>query len=202
VDLLAFMVSGYPEFPSSSLTKGFLSLALMDTGASGSWFVWSGCTDPLCSGHASYTPSPTAYNFSIIDTQLYTDTAEEFDSWRMNDTLTYGNVSTPITFGAAFELPNSQSVDGNMGFAKTYFVGGPCAGFYTGFVEDAYLNGAIKNAVAAYYLVRVNFLSLYLYLEVANNILFIGPNSRRRSRSNWWYRQKQVHWCHRLVPHG
>jgi hypothetical protein len=146
-----------PSLLSNSLTKGFLSLALMDTGAAGSWFVWSGCTDPLCAGHASYTPSPTAYNFSIVDTQLYTVNAEEFDSWRMNDTLTYGNVSTPITFGAAFELPNSQNVDGNMGFAKTYFVGGPCAGFYTGFVEDAYLNGAIKNAVAAYYLVRIIF---------------------------------------------
>jgi hypothetical protein len=137
-----------------SLSEIFPLLVLMDTGASGSWFFWSGCTDPNCTNHPSYTPSSAAFNFSIVDSEFYTLNGLEYDSWRMNDTLLFGNISTQATFGATFRVPGSQGLDGNMGFAKTCFVGGPCSGTYIGFVEGAYLNGAIKAPVAAYYLVR------------------------------------------------
>jgi hypothetical protein len=128
----------------------------MDSGASGAWVVWSGCTDPLCSGHTDYTPSPSAFNFSIIDKQYYTENSLEYDSWRMNDTLRIGNISTPFTFGATFKLPVAQSSDGNFGVAKTYFYGSACSSGknYVNFVESAYLSGAIKSPVLAYSMVR------------------------------------------------
>jgi hypothetical protein len=146
------------------LTFNVSILVLMDSGASGAWVVWSGCTDPLCAGHATYTPSSKAFNFSYIDQEFYTEDGLEFDSWRMNDTLTYGNVSIPVTFGAAFKLPDEETWDGNFGIAKSVFVGGACGPNYAGFVESAYLSGAINAPVLAYYTVSlVPLLHLLVY---------------------------------------
>jgi hypothetical protein len=133
------------------------TIVFMDSGAGGSWVVWSGCEDPSCAGHPAYTPSPNAVNLSRIDQEYYTEDGIEFDSWRMNDTMTFGNVSFPITFGAAFKLAGPAQTDGNIGVAKAYFIGEVCANAYPSFIESAYLNGAIKYPVLSYYMVRFNF---------------------------------------------
>ena len=38
--------------------------------------------------------------------------------WRVNDTITFGNISVVSNFGSAFHVPSGQTLDGNFGFAK------------------------------------------------------------------------------------
>jgi hypothetical protein len=172
----------------------------MDSGAGGSWVVWSGCTDPNCSGHPSYTPSPNAVNFSKSDQEFYTEDSLEFDSWRMNDTMTFGNVSFTITFGAAYKLAGPSVDDGNIGVAKAYFIGAACANTYPSFIEYAYLSGAIKSPVLAYYMVSDDFFLISCLMNDGNSLIGITRRTSR-CRSDRGHRPKQIYGTHRLAPH-
>jgi hypothetical protein len=95
-----------------------------------------------------------------------------FEAWRVNDTAKIGNISAIATFGAAFSLAGPQGLDGmslvthgfvaavtssvnigNINMAKGFFIAGKCVQ-YPNFVEDAFVSGAIKNPVLAFYQVR------------------------------------------------
>lgn len=87
------------------------------------WVVWSGCTQPQCGGHNDYVPSAQHFhNFSIQDTEFFGDggPANELGTWRVNDTVTFSNISIlSTTIGAAFSLPSGgEGLDGNFGMAK------------------------------------------------------------------------------------
>jgi hypothetical protein len=47
------------------------------------------------------------YNFSITDETAYAN-ENPFEEWRVNDTFTFGNISSIATFGAAYEVPVPQ----------------------------------------------------------------------------------------------
>jgi hypothetical protein len=176
------------------------SPVFMDSGASGSWVIWSGCKDPNCAGHPVYTPSSHAVNLSHIDQEFYTENSLEFDSWRMNDTMTFGNVSFPVTFGAAFKLAGPSTYDGNIGVAKAYFIGAACAAAYPGFVEAAYLSGVIKYPVLGYYMVSDEF--FLLSWMVNDHDVLIGIDGRSPGcSSNRWHRPKQIYRASRLDTH-
>lgn len=96
---------------------------LFDAGATGAWVVWIGCTESQCQGHNDYYPSSqNFYNSTIQDKEAYGSggPANTLGTWRVNDTVTFGNVTIPsTTFGAAFELPKGgESLDGNFGMAR------------------------------------------------------------------------------------
>jgi hypothetical protein len=140
------------------LNLGLVSV-LLDTGASGAWVDWVGCTEPTCtSSHRQYTPSATFYNYTIEDDAYYGPggPSNEFRSYRVNDTVAFGNVSTITPFGATLDMvPWTQ--DGNFGMAKALFVAGACV-IYPNFVEVAYVNGQIKAPVLSFFAVSVEFL--------------------------------------------
>jgi Eukaryotic aspartyl protease len=117
---------------------------LLDTGATGDWVIWAGCTESVCTstlyfpcalpslashgfhgagGHNVYNPSKQHFqNLSIHESLAYGDggPANTISMWRVNDTVAFGNVSIPSTpFGAADSLPSSgEGLDGNFGMAR------------------------------------------------------------------------------------
>jgi hypothetical protein len=94
-------------------------LVLLDSGAAASaWVVWVGCTQDVCQGHNLYVPSTGSsfFNFSIIDNPAFGDGSDNFTTWRVNDTVGFGSVTTTATFGAAFHLhAGGEALDGNFG---------------------------------------------------------------------------------------
>jgi hypothetical protein len=149
-----------------------LVTVLLDSGAAGqSWAVWDGCTEDLCAPHTQYQPSngPEFFNFSVVDTISFGAGTTFFESWRVNDTLTFGTSSTgagttSVTFGASFSLDGSEELDFplysnhvsdivTLGIAKGYFVAAECV-TYPNFIEDAYSNAAISNPVIPFYQVH------------------------------------------------
>lgn len=93
-------------------------------------------------------------------------------TWRVNDTVTFSNISVlSTTLGAAAQLPmEGEGLDGNFGMAKRYVpqlykptavnqsvysfcAGAPCAN-YPSFVEAMFEVGVIKSPVLAFYQVR------------------------------------------------
>lgn len=121
-------------------------MVLFDSGASGDWVIWDGCTEDVCgtrpynnplarsrvlrificvnlAGHLTYSESKQHFfNFSIVDVEVFGDGGEAntLDTWRVNDTLGFVNISIPsTTFGAAFHIPTGgEGLDGNFGIAK------------------------------------------------------------------------------------
>jgi hypothetical protein len=69
----------------------------------------------VCAGHSAYyTPSTTPFfNFSIEDDTFYGE-GSEFQSWRVNDSVTFGTVTNLLPFGAAFNLAGQQPLDGKL----------------------------------------------------------------------------------------
>jgi hypothetical protein len=150
------MLSMSFHYPTVHLAKTGFSLfisVLLDSGASGAWANWVGCTEATCSGHRQYTPSATFYNYTIED-DLYYGGGSEFRVHRVNDTVAFGNVTTVTTFGAAFDMPSNVGPDGNFGVAKSLFVAGACV-LYPNFVEVAFVNGQINAAVLSFFVVSV-----------------------------------------------
>lgn len=49
--------------------------------------------------------------------------ANEMKTWRINDTLAFGNVTIDsTTYGAAFAIPSGgEDMDGNFGMARCHF---------------------------------------------------------------------------------
>ncbi|KZT51842.1 acid protease [Calocera cornea HHB12733] len=128
---------------------------LLDTGAPDVWVMSVFCTQDACQGHNQYHPSASFVNLSIEDTESFGDggPANTFESWRVNDTLTFGDITTPqTTFGAAVQIPTSgEGLDGNVGMAKVFYAQCGNSGNYANFVETMFLQGIIKNPVLAFY---------------------------------------------------
>jgi hypothetical protein len=76
--------------------------------------VWAGCTADVCANHNQYVPSTTGsfYNFSLEEGDTYGDSNTAFQTWRVNDTVGFGSVTSVLSFGAAFGLDGSQALDG------------------------------------------------------------------------------------------
>ena len=116
---------------------------LLDTGASGAWVIWSGCTETVCTSghipslfahayspvvltanHNTYTPSTTGFSNSTKQHNLSYGAGgpdNTLGTWRVNDTLAFGNVTlNGATYGAAYSLPSGgeNGLDGNFGMAK------------------------------------------------------------------------------------
>lgn len=79
----------------------------------------------LChsAGHHDYTPSSQHFfNLSKQDTVFYGSggPANEMSTWRINDTIAFGNITIDsTTFGAAFAIPSQgEGLDGNFGMAR------------------------------------------------------------------------------------
>jgi hypothetical protein len=148
--------------PSQCLTPFSNRAVMLDTGASGAWTDWIGCSDLQCGGvYSRYVPSSAMYNFTIEDATSYA-AGDMFSSWRVNDTVAWGNVTAVSTFGAAYHMTNNSfysNIDGNFGMAKSYFVAKECT-VYPNFIEAAYLSGAIKNPVLALFQVTAQLLCL------------------------------------------
>jgi hypothetical protein len=128
---------------------------LLDAGAAGNaWAFSDQCTGGICYANNKYTPSggPSFYNFSISEEYSFGDGSNWFEVWRVNDTFTFGSVTTPVTFGAAYLPHIFQAIDGNFGLAKGYYIALQCAR-YPNFVEDLYANGQISYPIVALYLV-------------------------------------------------
>lgn len=115
---------------------------------------WTGCTDPNCAGHNDYVPLPSMVNLTDTDTECYGAGGDCLSGWRVNDTLTFGTVTTTATWDAVYYTSELQYGDANMGLSKSYWFRSQCVG-YQGFVELAYAHGSIKAPVAAFYMVRV-----------------------------------------------
>ncbi|KZO95678.1 acid protease [Calocera viscosa TUFC12733] len=127
---------------------------LLDAGAPDGWVVSTFCTSAGCAGHNEYVPGPDFRNLSKMDTEAYGNGGpdETFVSWRVNDSLSFGDITIPsTTFGAAVQVPSGQSVDGNFGIAKSYFAQCGNSGNYPNFIENMFLQGIIKSPVIAFY---------------------------------------------------
>lgn len=92
-------------------------------------------------------------NSSQTDETCYGDFSNCFWGWRVNDTMTFGSVTTTATWDALYSTSFPQTGDANMGLGKTYWFQSECNS-YPNFVELAYAHGDIKAPVAAFYQVR------------------------------------------------
>lgn len=119
-------------------------------GSGGGFLIWEGCTEEACDGHAQYVPTSSFYNYTITDGECFDDGCIE--GWRVNDTLTFGSITSTVTFDALFAGLDGID-DGNVGLGKTYWFGGSCVG-YQSFIEVAYWRGDIKSPTIALYVVR------------------------------------------------
>lgn len=77
----------------------------------------------LTDGHSPYTPSSTNFsNSTKQDNLVYGSGGPDntLGTWRVNDTLSFGNATINVTtFGAAYSLPSGgEGMDGNFGMAK------------------------------------------------------------------------------------
>ncbi|EJU04492.1 acid protease [Dacryopinax primogenitus] len=169
-----FVLSGSipaPTFPSntfiSSVPLGFAYHApmilggntpalnvLLATTSTNDWVVSDLCNSDSCAGHNKYVPGPGSQNSSIQDAVVFNNNAPENStlvSWRVTDSLTWGNITTAnTTLGAATEIPTGESLDGNFGMAKSAYA--KCgAGNYNNFLENMFMQGDIVNAVMAFY---------------------------------------------------
>lgn len=114
---------------------------------------WIGCTEPECAGHNPYIPSSAMVNTSQSDVICYGSGDNCFWGWRVNDTMTFGTVTTTASWDALYSSSFPQTGDANMGAGKTYWFQGQCNSYHS-FTELAYANGDIKAPVAAFYQVR------------------------------------------------
>lgn len=129
---------------------------LLDAGAGNGYVFWEGCTEDLCDGHNKYVPSPALVNLTIIDELCFATGDDCIEGWRVNDTLTFGTVSTQATWAALFTTTVAQPADGNLGVAKGYWYGSACSTLHSfpGFIEQAFAHGDIKAPVVSLYFVR------------------------------------------------
>ena len=70
-------------------------------------------------GHHTFNESTQHFsNFSINDTQIFP--TNTLNSWRVNDTVTFSNISIlSTTLDATYHLPlTGESLDGEFGLAK------------------------------------------------------------------------------------
>ncbi|KAF8310515.1 acid protease [Clavulina sp. PMI_390] len=127
---------------------------LLDSGASESWVVWTGCDD--CAGHLNYYKKSKEHfsNSTIKSSIAYGNGGEAntLDFWQVNDTIAFSNISIlSTTLGAAYHIPTGgEGLDGNFGLAKSYCAGAQCTS-WPSFVEAMYLDGVIKSPVIAFY---------------------------------------------------
>ncbi|EJD42585.1 acid protease [Auricularia subglabra TFB-10046 SS5] len=133
---------------------------LFDTGATGTWVIWDGCTQQQCQGHSTYKESSGNFaNTTKTDIAVYGDggPANTLGSWRISDTVTLGNATIPSsTFGACYQVPEGgEGLDGNFGMGKSYCNGNLC-GVYPSFVENMFDQGIISAPVLAFYQLAPN----------------------------------------------
>lgn len=77
----------------------------------------------ILGGHSTYRESSSHFtNLTIQDTEVFGSggPSNTISAWRVNDTLTFSNVTLlSTTFGAASQIPTSgETLDGNFNIAK------------------------------------------------------------------------------------
>jgi hypothetical protein len=58
----------------------------------------------------------------MIDFPTFGDGSDNFTTWRVNDTVGFGGVTTTATFGAAFQIhAGGETIDGNFGLTVSLY---------------------------------------------------------------------------------
>lgn len=143
---------------------------LLDAAANNAYTFWVGCTEALCESHNLYVPSPALVNLTTVDELCFASGDDCIQGWRVNDTMTFGTVTTQATWDALFDTTQAQPADGNLGLAKSYWYGSRCPlDSFTGWVEQAFAHGDINVPVMSLYAVRrilVVALSFHLMTKI------------------------------------